>query len=143
MNHTKYKNLEDENHNMSEIDELRHEIQELKKALQNEIENRRKLAKAFVTLGNQLEQHMKGQMTLEDLQNCLQKVQEVVSILESTGVIRQGEGGGGLLASALAQMLRQQQMTQTPTIEKVDTSSKKLKKLLEEPDEEEDDENEG
>ncbi len=125
---------------MSEIEELKHELEEIKKMVQNEIENRKKLAKVLVTLGNQLDQHMKGQMTLEDLQNCMQKVQEMVSILEGTGVIRQGEGNGGLLATALAQMLRQQQAVQTPTIEKMNTSSKKLKKLLEDEESDEEDE---
>jgi predicted esterase YcpF (UPF0227 family) len=121
---------------MSEIETLKHEIEELKKIVESEVENRKKLAKAILTLSNKLDQHIKGQMTLDDLQNCMQKVQEMVTILESTGVIRQGEGNGGLLASALAQMLRQQQAIQTPAIEKVDTSSKKLKKLLEEEEDE-------
>ncbi len=121
---------------MSEIDEIKHEVEELKKMVQTEIENRKKIAKAILTLSNKLDQHMKGQMTLEDLQSCMQRVQEMISILEGAGMLRQGEGSGGLLASALIQMLRQQQATQTPTIEKVNTSSDKLKKLLEEDEDE-------
>lgn len=120
------------------VEDLKREIEELRKMVQGEIENRKKLAKLIINIGNQLEQHLNGKMTIDDIQSCMQRVQEMVSILESTGMIRQGEGNGGLLATALAQMLRQQQEVQTPTIERMNTSSKKLKKLLESDDEEED-----
>jgi Asp-tRNA(Asn)/Glu-tRNA(Gln) amidotransferase B subunit len=111
---------------------LMEEVRELKRVVTGEVENRKKLAKAILTLSNKVDQHLKGQMTLEDLQSCMQRVQEMVSILEGAGMLRQGEGSGGLLASALAQMMRQQQGTPTPPIERVSTSSDKLKKLLEE-----------
>jgi cell division septum initiation protein DivIVA len=121
---------------MSENNDLKQEIEELKKTVQTEIENRKKIAKTLLSIANKLDQHLKGQMTLDDLQSCLQKVQEMVSLLESSGMIHQGEGQGGLLASALVQMMRQQQTTQSPTIEKANMSSSKLKKMLEEDDDE-------
>ncbi len=121
---------------MSENNDLKQEIEELKKTVQTEIENRKKIAKTLLAIANKLDQHLKGQMTLDDLQSCLQKVQEMVSLLESSGMIHQGEGQGGLLASALVQMMRQQQTTQSPTIEKANMSSSKLKKMLEEDDDE-------
>ncbi len=126
----------DENEVKENLARLAEEVKELRRVITGEVENRKKLARAILTLSNKLDQHLKGQMTLNDLQSCMQRVQEMVSILESTGVIRQGEGSGSLLASALAQMMRQQQGTPTPPIERVSTSSDKLKKLLE--DEEDD-----
>ena len=113
-------------------------LEDLKKALDEEVEARKQLARAVIKLADKLEEHMKGGMSIEELRGCLEKVNELVGTLQSAG-IGLGEGGqGSLLAQVLALQRMQQQQAGETEIKQISSSkSKKLKKLLEEDEDEE------
>lgn len=74
---------------MSEIDELRKEIEELKR--QNKI------------LANAVLNHLKGNLTIQDVEMCAQAMIRVRKALQAMPV--SGSSGGGSLESIIAQHL--------------------------------------
>jgi len=113
-------------------------IDKIEKTLRDEIEARKELARALIKIADKLEEHTKGGMSIEELQSCLNKVNELVSTLQSAGIGLGGEGNGNLLAQVLAYQKMQERMAGDTSIQPISSSkSKKLKKLLEEEDEDE------
>ena len=116
-------------------EDLIKKIEELQGTLQKEVEARKQLAKVVIKIADKLDEHVKGGMTIEELQACLNKINELVSALHSAG-IGVGEGGQSLLAQMLmAQRMQQQQAGETEIKTISSSKRKKLKELLEEDEE--------
>lgn len=123
---------------------LEEKIAELEKKLNEEIESRKKLAKALLNLIDKFEKHVSGEMTINDIQKCLEKAQELASLLQQAGMLSSGGEGG--LASVIAQIIKAQQAQALPPIEvkSLDKEkTKRLKKLLEDEEDEDEDKEEG
>lgn len=120
-------------------EELLKRIEVLEQKMDEEIKARKELARALIKLIDQFEAHTKDQMTLSDLQACLQKVNELTGILQSAGIgVGGGNGEGSLIAQILAMQNRQQQIAGDTAIHSISSGKiKKLKKLLEEDDDDE------
>ncbi len=119
-------------------------IAELERKLNEEIESRKKLAKALLNLIDSFERHVSGEMTINDIQKCLEKVQEVAMLLQQAGLFNTGGEGG--IASVIAQVLKAQQSQALPPVEMKSLDkekTKKLKKLLEDEEDEDESEEEG
>ena len=118
-------------------EEVAKKIEELTKMIQDEINARKQLARAVIKLSEKLEEHVKGGMSIEELQACLQKVQELVSTLQSAGINLGGEGNNWLTALLAYNRLMQQQAGETEVKQIDSKKSKKIKKILEEAEEDE------
>ena len=119
-------------------EEVAKKFDEVMKLLQDEVNARKQLARAVIKLSEKLEEHIKGGMSLEELQACLQKVQELVSTLQSAGIGVGGEGNNWLTALLAYNRMMQQQAGETEIKQISSKKSKKIKQLLEEAEKDED-----
>ena len=105
---------------------------ELEKKLTEEIENRKKIARAVLKLSERIESHMKGEMTLEDVQNCVNKVNEFLSIVQGLNVPSGGSEHGGIM-SLMSLLMRQHLASKTADdgVEVKRLSKKESEKLRE------------
>jgi phosphopantetheine adenylyltransferase len=120
--------------------DLTKKVEELEKKVQELTEQLEKTKNAVKTVAKILDDHLKGQWTLEDIKTALNHINDMVQLLTQAGIIRPGgEGGGNMLQVLLAQqMLAQKQQAQDVEIEPLKKKSKKkLKKFLEEEPEDE------
>ncbi|AOS58384.1 conserved lipothrixviral protein [Sulfolobus islandicus filamentous virus 2] len=117
-------------------------IEELEKKVQELQEQLEKTKQAVKTVASILDNHLKGQWTLEDVKIAITHINEMVQLLTQSGIIRPGgEGNGNWLQMMLAQQFMQQkqaQQSQDVQIEPLKKKNKKkLKKFLDEEAEEE------
>jgi len=121
-----------ENDSGKKIEELEKKVEELS----NQIE---KVKGAVKSIAEILDKHIKGQWTLEDIQNALTHINNLVSLLQQSGIIKPGEGGGNLMQMLLAQQMLAQRQTAQENVEVEPLKKKekkKLKKFLEDEEEE-------
>ena len=111
-----------ENDSGKKIEELEKKVEELS----NQIE---KVKGAVKSIAEILDKHIKGQWTLEDIQNALTHINNLVSLLQQSGIIKPGEGGGNLMQMLLAQQMLAQRQTAQENVE-VEPLKKKEKKKL-------------
>ena len=112
--------------------QIEKKLAELEKKLDEEVENRKKLARAVLKLVDKFDAHIKGELTLDDIQHCVNKVNEFLGVIQGLS-IPGSAGEQGNLLSLLAMMMRQQGQQAEPKIERLDSEkSKKLRELLDE-----------
>jgi predicted transcriptional regulator len=110
-------------------------VEELEKKVQELTEQLEKTKSAVKTVAKILDDHLKGQWTLEDIKTALNHINDMVQLLTQAGIIRPGgEGSGNVLQMLLAQqMLAQKQQQEDVEVEPLKKKQKKkLKKFLEE-----------
>jgi predicted transcriptional regulator len=123
---------------MSEQD-LGKKIEELEKKVEELSNQMEKVKGAVKSIAEILDKHIKGQWTLEDIQNALTHINTLVSLLQQSGIIKPGEGGGNLMQMMLAQQMLAQRQTAQENVEVEPLKKKekkKLKKFLEDEEEE-------
>jgi len=116
-------------------EDLAKRVEELEKKVQELTEQLEKTKSAVKTVAGILDNHLKGQWTLEDIKTALNHINDMVQLLAQAGIIHPGgEGGGNLLQMMLAQqMLAQKQAQNEVEVEPLKKKQKKkLKKFLEE-----------
>jgi len=116
-------------------EDLAKRVEELEKKVQELTEQLEKTKSAVKTVAGILDNHLKGQWTLEDIKNALNHINDMVQLLAQAGIIHPGgEGGGNVLQMLLAQqMLAQKQAQNEVEVEPLKKKTKKkLKKFLEE-----------
>jgi len=115
--------------------DLTKKVEELEKKVQELTEQLEKTKSAVKTVAKILDDHLKGQWTLEDIKTALNHINDMVQLLTQAGIIHPGgEGGGNWLQVMLAQqMLAQKQAQNEVEVEPLKKKQKKkLKKFLEE-----------
>ena len=116
-------------------EDLAKRVEELEKKVQELNDQLEKTKGAVKTVAKILDDHLKGQWTLEDIKTALNHINDMVQLLAQAGIIHPGgEGGGNLLQMMLAQqMLAQKQAQNEVEVEPLKKKQKKkLKKFLEE-----------
>ena len=117
------------------IQQLEAKIAELEKKLAEEVENRKKIARAVLKISERIESHMKGEMTLEDVQNCVNKVNEFLSIVQGLSIPSAGSEQGGimsLMSLLMKQHLASKESDEGPEVKRLSKKeSEKLREVLE------------
>ena len=123
-------------------EELERKIDELQKKLDETNAQLDKVKQAVKTVAGILDNHLKGQWTLEDVKVAINHINEMVQLLTQSGIIRPGgaEGGNWLQMMLAQQFAQSKQNTEPVEIEPIKKKSKKKPKKLLEDDNAEDEE---
>lgn len=123
---------------------LEKEVQDLKEQLKKTNERIDMLKQKTLEILDLLENHVKGKWTLDEIQNALTQINQLVSLLESAGILNQGDGQGWLAKLIAQQYFAQKQPAQEEVeVRKMPKSKqKKIKQIFEDDEEEENEEEE-
>jgi len=127
---------------MSEKSELLEKIAKLEKEIEDLKEENKEIKNNIRTLATAYVNHVKGRLTVQDLQTCYAQIVQVKKFLS---VVPSGVGSGGGLEEYLADMLRNARRGQQNTESKDVIDLEEIEKLREmkKKNEEKKDDNEG
>lgn len=105
------------------IDELERQVKELKAKIEA-------LKNVTSKLLDMYDSHIQGKWTLEEIKLALENIQELISLLRSSGMLQEGGDNSGMLQRLIAEeYMRSRRVPQQGDVEVERLSKKEMKKL--------------